>query len=128
MTAKKTSRAVLKTARINPDSGAANANAYRVIEELERDGWSFGQIVIDAVNRADGKTPEMFDSGALTASNVRQIFDEMLDKFMDELVDRIGRGQSVVPTDTEIESGNVTPFAAKLAKKMKERSQQLRGE
>ena len=128
MALQKTSKAVLKTARINPESGEANANALRIIQELEGDGWSFGAIVIDAINRADGKTPEMFDTGRLTTSSIRQIFDEMLDKFADELVSRIGRGQSIVPTDDEVAAGNVSPFAAKLAKKYKERNQQVKGE
>lgn len=123
MPLEKTSKAVIKSARINPSTSKEAENALKIIARLEADGWTFSQIVIDAINRADGATPEMFPHTDLS----REGIEKLLEQFADMLVSRIGQGKPIVPSDDEIKSGKLTPFEALAAKKLADRSKQIKG-
>lgn len=56
----KTSQAVIKPARLNPKN-PHEREVLRILGEKEKQGYNFKQVAVDAILRAEGCTPEMFD-------------------------------------------------------------------
>lgn len=117
----KTSKAVYKTLRINPETSQEDADLLAVISQLESEGYTFKQIVQDAILRADGKKPEMYsrsNSGFLLGS-----IEEMFTRFASEVMNSM-KGSGRRSNDEPIaDDEDLSPFASRMAKSFLQRQQ-----
>lgn len=114
---RKTSKAIVRSVRINPDTSKEDANMLAIIEQLERDGFTFKQIVQDAILRSAGHTPELYsrNSGVFILDSI----EGMLSKFANEVISTV-RGSGGV-SKPEIDDGEISPFAQRMAKSFMQR-------
>lgn len=128
----KTSKAEYFTVRFNPETSALDRDALVIVKRLIDEGFTFKSIVQDAILRADGHTPEMYTRFAAGIS----LYDiqGLLEGFADEILSEVRKGgfrtaaQSSAVDDDEIDTGEVSPFAARFAKSFLERQKQTRGD
>lgn len=122
---KKTSRAVIKSARFNPVTSEKDMKALEIIEELEGKGYNFHQIAVDAILTRGGATPEMFDPENGTRNMISQL-ETMLADFSADLMRNLkGRRDFDIDDDDE---GRVSQFTANFAKGFLARQQQVLGD
>lgn len=126
-----TSLAVFKTARFNPIH-REEETALAYIEKLEAQGFSFKEIVTDAINRAAGATPEMFSREvAYDSSRFVGLVEQVFGNFRDELLEKIGSGAvRIAPTAAEDErrDDGISAFAKNFQRGLMERQEMLHGE
>lgn len=118
----KTSKAIIKSARLNPINPEDKA-ALDIIKKLEKQGYSFKQIVVDAVLLADGRTPEMFAKTADT-QGVLSRMETLLEQFAQEIIHSRPQGGIGIPD----EPGEDTHFAKNFAQAFLQRQQQAQGD
>lgn len=120
MARQKTSRAEFYTARLNPIH-PEEAKAIEFIERHERNGYNFKQIIVDAINRAEGVTPEMFakDSNTQLAS-IGNLLEEKLREFAHQL---LSNGAISLSSPEEVKQEHVTKFTRNFVKGLQQRQQ-----
>lgn len=118
----KTSEAVYKSVRLNPIN-EEDRLALEIIERLEKQKFTFKQIVVDAILRADGHTPEMFAKTADTQGMLSRM-EVLLEQFAQEIIHSRPQ-QSGAETD---EPGEDTHFARNFAQAFLQRQQQAQGD
>ncbi len=124
------SRAVIKAARLNPIN-REEAKALAYIQKLEGEGYNFKEIVVDAINRAQGLTPEMFTREVADESNrFAGLVEQILARFASELLSHIKTGQvhvsQNVDEDAQRDDG-MTAFAKNFSRGLLQRQQMIRG-
>lgn len=127
---RKPSEAVIKSARLNPIN-AQEKDALEIIEELEAQGYSFKEIVVDAILRADGRTPEMYPPNTQnTATVILGQLEQMFAQFAQEIISQVkrGGGQPVQDDTEEDADGRPSPFAKSFAKSYVERQRRALGD
>jgi predicted transcriptional regulator len=130
----KTSKAVIKCARLNPIN-EAEEKALLIIDHLESKGYNFKQIVVDAINRAGGVTPEMFtkDEDRQTA-RMAKMLENALEQFGQELTEKLQEklqakvSPSGIFADDDEEGGSKSQFVRTFAKGFLQRQQSALGE
>lgn len=123
---KKTTQAVILSARLNPATSDKDRMALEIIREKEAEGMNFKQIAVDAILHRGGATPEMFDRETSTQKLVTHL-EAMLSDFSADLLRNLkGRG-SFPPDDDEDEEG-VSRFASTFAKGYLQRQQKALGD
>jgi hypothetical protein len=90
MPPKKSSEAEYKHARFNPATSEEDRRALEIIHRLEAEGYTFKQIVQDAILRADGYRPEMFAGADDKTGVILNRMEEMVEQIADEIVKRVG--------------------------------------
>lgn len=80
------SEAEILSARLNPIN-PQEANVLRILAEKKAQGYNFKQVAVDAINRAEGATPEMFaqDRGESVVQYARQT-ESLLRQFADVVI------------------------------------------
>lgn len=117
----KTTKAIYRTVRINPLTSKEDADMFEIVTRLEAEGFTFKQIAQDAILRAEGQKPEMYSR--VSSGYILGGVEEMLTRFAEELLSKIGTTQRVVKPDADSDDdGEVTPFATKFAKSFIERN------
>lgn len=122
MPPRKTSRAVYKTARLNPTTSQLDKEALEIIERLEAQGWNFKQIAVDAILRAGGKTPEMFEQSGGTVAGL----EKLLDQFAKEIINEVRKGGVFTGNQQDDEDEDdieMSPFTRSFARSFIERQQ-----
>lgn len=117
----KTSKAIVRSVRINPDTSKEDADMLAIIEQLEQDGFTFKQIVQDAILRSAGHTPEMYsrNSGFFILGSI----EEMLSKFANEVISNVRGSGGISKPELEVDEGEISPFAKRMAKSFMQRQQ-----
>lgn len=127
----KQSKARIFTARLNPiEEKPREKRAVELLDQLEKQGFNFKEVIVDAILRADGATPEMFDQPVVSIGSVdneaRMInrIESMLSQFAEEIIGRLASSgvQPTTPTNTDDES---KVFAQNFAKSFIQRQQNL---
>lgn len=112
----KTTKAIYRTVRINPQTSQEDADMFEIVTRLESEGFTFKQIAQDAILRASGQRPEMY--AKVSSGYILGGVEEMLSKFADEILKKLDtaspRSTGVVSDDDD-DDGEVSPFATKLA-------------
>jgi len=113
----KTSIAKYYSARFNPKTSELDAKVVEIVKGLQEKGFKFKDIAQDAILRADGYTPEMFNDGQGDSRLLFQL-EGMFTRFAEELLERIGqlpagRIESTVSDEPEMDN---THFAKSFAK------------
>lgn len=127
MSRQKTTQAVILSARLNPVTSEYDRKALEIIRELEANGFNFKQIAVDAILRAGGAKPEMFERDSGTAALLAR-FETLLADFSTDLVRNLkSRGNLPVDDDEDDEEG-VSRFASTFAKGYLQRQQQALGD
>lgn len=124
------SKAVIKSARLNPVN-QPEADALKIIDELEQQGYSFKTIVVDAILMADGRTPEMYTSNTQAVSTqILGQLDRMFSQFAHEIISQIKRGgiQSVMDEDEDDSAEHKSRFAESFARSFLERQRRAMGD
>jgi len=121
---KKTSQAVIKSARLNPVTSEKDMKALEIIEELEGKGFNFHQIAVDAILAKGGATPEMFDQENM-ARHIMSRLEGVLANFSDELMHNL---KSRGGLDLDDDDGEVSRFTSTFARGFLERQQQVLGD
>lgn len=125
MPLKKTTKAVIKSARLNPVTSERDRAVLELIEQGAADGYTFKDIVIDAILYANGKTPDNFDRPQ--SNDILSGMEDLLSRFADEIVREVKNGGSVGDaTFNEPEAS--TNFSRNLAKTFMQRQQQNKGD
>lgn len=123
MARQKTSKAVIKSVRLNPIN-KEERTALEIIQRLEDEGFNFKQIVVDAILYADGRSPEMFsktDTQGLFAH-----MEALLEQFAQEIIHATRRAG---PAASEEETGGEsTAFVKNFARGFLERQSQALGD
>lgn len=127
MARKKTTKAVILSARLNPATSDEDRKALEIIREKEAEGFNFKQIVVDAINRAGGVTPEMFARDNSTAKLLLQL-EHLLADFSNDLVRTLKNNGSVQLDDDDEDSAGHSRFASTFAKGFMQRQQQALGD
>lgn len=113
----KTSKAVIKTARLNPIN-PEEASALKIIADNEAKGFNFKETIVDAVNRCGGLTPDMFTKQrGLTEQDFRDFASQLLS----EIGNSKGR-QEVAPVDDD--GAEVSKFTQTFLTGLRQRQQQ----
>lgn len=127
MPRKPTSQAVFRSARINPVH-PQEKTALEYIQKWEARGLSFKQIIVDACNRCDGATPEMF---APEQSQMEQSIQGMLSDFIAELTQRFNSGQLRIATSVDEDArqpDGLSVFAKNFSKGLLQRQTMMQGD
>lgn len=119
MPREKTSQAEHFSARLNPITSPEDRAALEIIHDLEGKGYNFKQIVVDAILRVSGHTPEMFSRH--NPSDLLLGVENLLERFAGEIVGQIKQGnitlEDIPGTDV---SGN-SPFMQNFTKSFVQR-------
>lgn len=118
----KTSNAVIKSARFNPDTSSVDKKVLKKIEELEAKGFNFKQIVNDAIIKASGETVDFVERPAVDRAGLEELFDQ----FAKEIIREIRSGGFTTKAqheDEDDEGGEVTPFTRNFARSFIQRQQ-----
>jgi hypothetical protein len=99
MPREKTSKAVIKCARLNPIN-QEEAEALKIIGEKEKDGFNFKKVVVDAILFADGRTPEMFTRESQT-DHLGHLLSDLFERFAEDLLKQIHNGRVHVSESPE---------------------------
>lgn len=126
----KTSRAVIKTARLNPIN-PEEKRALDHLRKMERQGFNFKQVVVDAINYRDGATPEMFthddhDPMTLMEQKIERLFSQLAA----ELVSKIGNGEVRLSDSLEEDASRddgVSAFTRNFARGLLQRQEMTMG-
>lgn len=130
MRREKTSQAVIKTARLNP----VNPEEKRALDHLrkmERQGYNFKQVIVDAINYREGATPEMFtrdDRDPMAA--MEQKIERLFSQLASELVAKIGNGEvrlSESLEEDEARDDGVSAFTKNFARGLFQRQEMTMG-
>lgn len=120
------SKAVIKTARINPASSLEEAMALDYIVAQEARGFGFKQVVVDAINYRAGHTPEMFgrerDGEAVRFYG---LVEKLLGEFAASLLSKIQKGEIGVADN---QNDAVSSYAASFMKTARERQAIAQGD
>lgn len=125
MPLKKTTQAVIKSARLNPATSERDKAVLEMIKQNEADGYTFKDIVIDAILYANGKTPDNFDRPQ--PSNILSGMEDLLSRFADEIIQKVNSGGAVIENAPD-EPENSTRFSRTFAKSFMQRQQQTKGD
>lgn len=122
----KTSRAVHKTARLNPIN-ELERRALEVIEYWEGKGINFKQLVVDRLARVDLElTPEIFaKDNALNGLSIEGVLQQYSEYLLDELRKQ---GFSTPAQSTPQEDTDNGTFSQNLASGFLARKRQARGD
>ena len=123
----KSSKAVYKTARLNPVTSQADRDVLEIVERLEAEGWNFKQIAVDAILRADGRTPEIYDKPGLSMNALEPLLEQFAKEIISE-IRRSGISTSKPGADSETDESEVTPFSRTFAKSFVQRQQRTMGD
>ena len=127
MVAEKTSIAIIYTFRINaidanPEEQQFQATVERLMKAPYNDGKGFSikQIVVDAVLRAEGVTPEMFsrpNSGNTNGANtLAQVMGALFTQFENKLMAELRSGKLTVQASDNVHAASsLSPFAQNFA-------------
>lgn len=122
MARKKTSQAVIKSVRLNPINEHERA-VLEIIDQLESEEYNFKQIVVDAILRANGYTPEMF--ARPFPNDILGHLERMLEQFAHEIIQATqnmrGGGRYVE------DEGETTSFAQNFARSFIDRQRKAQG-
>jgi hypothetical protein len=127
MPRQKTSKAVIKAARFNPETSEYDRRALEIIEQLEADGYNFKQIVVDAILRASGATPEMFERPGVGTADLQRL----LEQFAQEILNEVRKGGDVPKASRHADGddpADVSPFTRNFARSFVQRQQRATGE
>lgn len=120
----KTSQAVIKTARLNPIH-PTEREVLQILNKLSEQGYKFKDVIVDAVLRADGKTPEMFakDSatpGLLNADYIHQLVTQAVKEAIKEA--------NLGGPEEDNDDSQTTSFARNFAQGFMARQKQILGD
>lgn len=124
----------------------AEYDALNTVRRLEKQGWNFREIVVDAINYAEGRTPEMYSGrqvslGGVDPDAMRGVIRDELQEFNERLLSELAqevaseiakvvRAKGVQALD-EISSAaddggdaELSPFAKKMARSFARRKAQ----
>lgn len=128
MSRPKTSKAVIKSARFNPETSDLDKRVLKTVADLEEKGWNFKQIVVDAVIKCSGETVDYVDRPGVNRAGMEQLFEQ----FAKEIIREIRSGgfttKAQLDEDDDDESGEVTPFTRNFARSFIQRQQRATGE
>ncbi len=129
MSKEKTSLAVIKTARLNPINHE-EAVTLEYISELEKQGYNFKQIIVDAILARAGATPEMF-TREKQSEHLAHVVEESFSKFAAELMQRISAGTIKVSASIDEDqnrSDGLSAFARNFGRGLLQRNQMTQGD
>lgn len=131
MAIEKTSKAVIKTARLNPINQPERI-ALEHIAELEKQGFNFKQIIVDAINHRAGATPEMFSREPdMQEMRFARMVEDIVGQFAKELMDKIQSGTIKVsgdPQEDEKQADGISAFTQNFARSLLQRQQMTSGD
>lgn len=120
---RKTSKAIIKSARLNPINPEDKA-ALDIIKKLEKQGYSFKQIAVDAILHRNGYTPDMFSKTGDPQGLFAQI-ETLLEQFAQEIIhSKSTGGVSITPDD----EGDDTRLARNFAQGFLNRQRHAQGD
>lgn len=121
----KSSKAKYYSARFNPATSEEDARTIEIIERYLAEGYKFKDIAQDAILRAEGYKPEMFNSGDRNDMKFLSQLENMFTRFAEELMQRIG-DRAYITGDTAPDDEPEQPtskFARSFAKGFLQRQQ-----
>lgn len=127
MARKKTSAAVILSARLNPVTSQYDRKALEIVKHQETKGFNFKQVAVDAILRSEGYTPEMFERDT-SVSKLFAHLETMLADFSSQLMEGLkNRGVSSIDDDLHSEGG-ISKFSQTFARGYLQRQQQALGD
>ncbi len=127
MARKKTTQAEILSARLNPITSEYDRRALEIIHKREQEGFNFKQTAVDAILRAGGYTPEMFERDTGAAKLILHL-ESLLANFSSELMQALKeRGTSSIDDDLHSEGG-LSKFSQTFARGYLQRQQQALGD
>lgn len=127
MARKKTSAAVILSARLNPVTSQYDRKALEIVKHQETKGFNFKQVAVDAILRSEGYTPEMFERDT-SVSKLFAHLETMLADFSSQLMESLkNRGVSSIDDDLHSEGG-ISKFSQTFARGYLQRQQQALGD
>lgn len=125
MTLPKTSQAVLLTARLNPIN-PEEASALKIIAEQREKGFNFKQVIVDAINRCGGATPEMFTRERDDQMHqFARLTEGALSQFTEQVLNELrSNGVQLPQPDKDDEGKPISSFTRTLVKGLKQRQEQ----
>lgn len=125
----KSSKAENFSMRLNPIH-PQEASAMEHLEKCKNNGYDFKATVVDALNRAAGKTPEMFAPANSQMAQFAGIVEVMLNSFATELVSKLGTGEVKVfhkPEENSKHPNGITAFTRNFVNGFQQRQSQTVG-
>ena len=127
MSIPKTSQAVLLTARLNPIN-PEEASALKILAEQREKGYNFKQVVVDALNRCGGVTPEMFTQERDDQMHqFAKLTEGMLGQFTEQVLNELRSNGVNLPQSTPDQDDNGKPissFTKTIVRGLKQRQEQ----
>jgi hypothetical protein len=124
MSIPRTSQAVILTARLNPIN-PEEASALRIIQEQREKGYNFKNVIVDAINRCGGMTPEMFTHDE--DRQLTRLSEEVLSQFTEQVLNELRSNGVSLPqsaTERDDEDKPLSKFSKNFAKGVKQRQEQ----
>lgn len=125
----KTSKAVIKCARLNPIN-QEESEALKILEELALEGFNFKKVVVDAILFAKGRTPEMFTRESAT-DHLGHILEGLFQQFAEDLLKQLHAGRVRLPENVEEDAqkpDGLSAFARNFSKSLLQRQAMTLGE
>lgn len=119
MPREKTSQAEHFSARLNPVTSPEDRAALEIIHDLEGQGYNFKQIVVDAILKASGHTPEMFAHH--NPSDLLLGVENLLERFAGEIVGQIRQGNITLEDIPGADASGNSPFMQNFTKSFVQR-------
>lgn len=114
MPREKTSQAEHFSARLNPVTSPEDRAALEIIHDLEGKGYNFKQIVVDAILKASGHTPEMFAKH--NPADLLLGVENLLERFTGEIIGQIRQGNVSLDELTDADEHGNSPFMQNFTK------------
>lgn len=110
------SQAEVMAIRLNPIN-PREKEALKRIKQLKKEGFNVKQVVVDAILRSSGFTPEMFDTvDNMTPGQAIGAFQDMLDQFSAELLKKLNTGEVRITSSSKEEDAEQDDGLSAFAK------------
>jgi hypothetical protein len=119
MPRQKTTQAEHFSARLNPVTSPEDRAALEIIHDLEDKGYNFKQIVVDAILKASGHTPEMF--ARHNPSDLLLGIENLLERFTGEIIGQIRQGNISLDDIADADANGNSPFMQNFTKSFVQR-------
>jgi hypothetical protein len=125
MPLQKTSEAEYKSIRFNPKIHPQDKEVLNIVKSLEERGYSFKEIVVDAILRADGKDPVTFQ---YSNQGIVPQLEEMFSRFAQDIINHVKVGGAHIEDADEDGNGKPSPFAERFTHSFLQRQQRGMGD
>lgn len=124
----KTTEAVVKAARLNPATSQYDRDALKIVTDLEAKGFNFKQVAVDAILRAGGHTPEMYERQSGQGAMLIERMESLFERFAEEILEQVKSGRVVVGRGGDDDGATASAFTRNFARGFLQRQQQGGGD